>query len=83
MDGSVRVRLGGVLDGDGAYLLRDRLAETTGPVAVDFSRLQRLSDFGLGVLAMSVAELPNEVNFVGLGRHGQQILRAFGVQIAA
>lgn len=82
-NGGVRLRLEGVLDGNGAYLLRERLTGLEGPIALDFSRLQRLSDFGLGLVAMAVADMPQEVSFLGLGRHGQQILRAFGVRIAA
>jgi len=81
--GGVRLRLEGVLDGSGAYLLRERIGQADGPVSVDFSRLQRLSDFGLGILAMGIAELKNEVQFVGLGHHAQRILRAFGVANAA
>lgn len=82
-DGGIRLRLGGVLDGSGAYLLRDRIAQEKGPVTVDFSRLQRLSDFGLGILAMGVTTLSTQVHFVGLGHHAQRILRAFGVKSGA
>lgn len=81
--GGIRLRLGGVLDGGGAYLLRDRIGQANETVVVDFSRLQRLSDFGLGILAMGVTEMSNEVQFVGLGHHAQRILRAFGVANAA
>jgi len=81
--GGVRLRLGGVLDGNGAHLLRNRIAELDGPVAVDFSRLERLSDFGLGVLAMGLVEMRNDVQLLGLGHHAQRILRAFGVANAA
>lgn len=82
--GGVRFRLEGVLDGGGAYLLRDRLSAVGEPVVVDFSRLQRLSDFGLGILAMGITDMQkNEVQFIGLGHHAQRILRAFGVAYAA
>jgi len=81
--GGIRLRLGGVLDGNGAALLRNKINEVGQPVTVDFSRLQRLSDFGLGLLAMGVAEMRNEVQFTGLGHHAQRILRAFGVANAA
>jgi hypothetical protein len=81
--GGVRLRLGGVLDKSGAELLCSKINEVSHPVAVDFSRLQRLSDFGLGILAMNLAEMPNEVQFVGLGHHAQRILRAFGFANAA
>lgn len=82
-DGALRLRLGGVLDGSGAYALRDRITQSTVPVVVDLSRLQRLSDFGLGILAMGVAEMSNEVEFVGVGHHALRILRAFGLAQAA
>lgn len=82
-DGATRLRLGGVLDGSGAYLLRDRISGYASPVVVDFSRLQRLSDFGLGILAMGVAEMDQEVQFVGVGHHALRILRAFGLAQAA
>ncbi|WP_373048856.1 STAS domain-containing protein [Vulgatibacter sp.] len=82
-EGGIRLRLGGVLDGSGAYLLRDQINQAGQPVVVDFSRLQRLSDFGLGILAMGLSEMPNEVQFLGLGHHAQRILRAFGVANAA
>lgn len=81
--GGVRLRLEGVLDGSGAYLLRDRITAVGQPVVVDFSRLERLSDFGLGLLAMAIGELEIEVQFLGLGHHAQRILRAFGIRLAA
>ncbi len=82
-DGALLLRLEGVLDGGGAYALRDRITCSTLPVTVDFSRLDRLSDFGLGLLAMAIAELPVEVQLLGLGHHAQRILRAFGIALAA
>jgi|GEM_PF-1662412 len=81
--GGVRLRLEGVLDGGGAYLLRDRIALVGAPVIVDFSRLDRLSDFGLGLVAMAIGELGFEVQLIGLGHHAQRILRAFGIRLAA
>ena len=80
--GGMRLRLGGVLDGNGAYLLRDRIQALKGPLIVDFSRVQRLSDFGLGVLAMGLSDR-SDVQLVGLGHHAQRILRAFGIANAA
>ena len=82
-EGGVRLRLEGVLDGSGAYMLRERIGQAEGPVSVDFSRLQRLSDFGVGILAMGLSEISNEVQFIGLGHHAQRILRAFGIANAA
>lgn len=82
-DGALRLRLGGVLDGSGAYLLRERISAGSSPVVIDFSRLQRLSDFGLGILAMGIAEANHDVQFVGLGHHALRILRAFGLGQAA
>jgi anti-anti-sigma regulatory factor len=83
-DGCLRLRLEGVLDGGGAYLLRDRIAQCgDDAVVVDFSRLQRLSDFGLGILAMGLGDHPGEVQLTGLGSHALRILRAFGVANAA
>jgi anti-anti-sigma regulatory factor len=81
--GGMRLRLGGVLDKNGAEMLRDRINEIGQPVTVDFSRLQRLSDYGLGHLAMNLAETSSEVHFQGLGHHAQRILRAFGFANAA
>lgn len=78
-----RLRLHGVLDGSGAYLLRDRLFSMEPPVIVDCSRLERISDFGLGILAMAITEMRIDVQLVGLGRHAQRILRAFGISQAA
>lgn len=81
-DGS-RLRLLGTLDGSGAYLLRDKLFALAPPVVVDCSRLDRISDFGLGLLAMAITEMRIDVQLVGLGRHSQRILRAFGISQAA
>ncbi|HWV36847.1 MAG TPA: hypothetical protein VN033_00025 [Vulgatibacter sp.] len=81
--GTLRLRLEGVLDGGGAYVLRDRITLIGAPVVVDFSRLDRISDFGLGLVAMSIGELDFEVHLIGLGRHAQRILRAFGIALAA
>jgi len=83
-DGCVRLRLEGRLDGGGAYILRDRIA-TIGrpPIIIDFSRLEGLSDFGLGLLAMALGELGFEVQLVGVGHHAQRILQAFGISLAA
>ncbi|WP_050726290.1 STAS domain-containing protein [Vulgatibacter incomptus] len=81
--GALRLRLEGVLDGGGAYLLRDRITSLAQPVVVDFSRLERLSDFGLGILGMAICELDLDVQLVGLGNHAQRILRAFGIAAAA
>lgn len=79
----IRLRLEGALDGGGAYVLRDRITLVGQPVVVDFSRLERLSDFGLGLLAMAIGELDFEVQLIGLGHHAQRILRAFGIPLAA
>lgn len=81
--GVVRLRLEGVLDGGGAYVLRDRITLVGSPLIVDFSRLDRLSDFGLGLVAMAIGELGFEVQLIGLGHHAQRILRAFGIPLAA
>lgn len=81
--GVVRLRLEGVLDGGGAYVLRDRINLVGSPLIVDFSRLDRLSDFGLGLVAMAIGELGFEVQLIGLGHHAQRILRAFGIPLAA
>jgi anti-anti-sigma factor len=82
-DTGVRLRLQGHLDGSAAYVLRDRIAGLSTSVVVDCSRLEHLSDFGLGILAMAVPQMEQEVQFVGLGHHGQRILRAFGLSQAA
>lgn len=83
-EGGVRLRLEGILDGGGAYVLRDRLVMIgRAPIVVDFSRLNSLSDFGLGILAMALAEMSFEVQLVGLGHHPQRILQAFGISLAA
>lgn len=83
LEGSIRLRLRGALDGGAAYALRDRIAGASSPVVVDCSQLQHLSDFGLGILAMALPQMEQEVQFVGLGHHAQRILRAFGVSHAA
>ncbi|HLV60660.1 MAG TPA: STAS domain-containing protein [Fredinandcohnia sp.] len=83
LDRAVRLRLQGTLDGGAAYRLRDRILALDAPVIVDCSRLERLSDFGLGILAMAITEMNREVEFVGLGHHAQRILRAFGLSRAA
>ncbi len=85
--GGVVLRLGGALNGGGAYALRERIQATSdrsARVVVDFSRLQKLSDFGLGILAMGIADMHRHgVELVGLGHHAQRILKAFGVERAA
>lgn len=82
-EGGIRLRLQGILDGSGAYALRDRIFKSDMPVIVDCSKLDHLSDFGLGIVAMAVAEMERDVQFCGLGNHAQRILRAFGVSRAA
>lgn len=81
--GGIVLRLGGALDGGGAYQLRDRITSICDParrVVVDFTRVSRLSDFGLGILAMGISGLPEHgVELVGLGHHAQRILKAFGL----
>lgn len=83
LDSEVCLRLQGSLDGGAAYRLRDRILDLDAPVVLDCSRLEKLSDFGLGILAMAITEMGREVHFVGLGHHAQRILRAFGLPKAA
>lgn len=83
LDHAVRLRLQGCLDGGAAYRLRDRILDLDAPVVLDCSRINQLSDFGLGILAMAITEMGREVEFVGLGTHAQRILRAFGLPRAA
>lgn len=83
LDRGVRLRLQGVLDGGAAYTLRDQIFQMESPVILDCSRLEQLSDFGLGILAMAITEMEKDVQFVGLGHHAQRILRAFGLPRAA
>ena len=71
-------RLEGVLDGEGSRVLRDQVLAAASPVAIDFAGLRAMPDSALGILASGLAVRPN-VKLVGLPRHAERILRAFGV----
>ena len=51
-------------------------------VSIDFAQLRAMPDSALGILASGLADRPN-VKLVGLPRHAERILRAFGVSRVA
>ncbi len=75
-------RLEGVLDREGSSVLRDQVLAAPSPVSIDFAQLRSLPDSALGILASGLAAKP-DVKLVGLPRHAERILRAFGVSRVA
>lgn len=75
-------RLEGILDREGSSILRDQVLATPADVAIDFAQLRAMPDSALGILASGLADRRN-VKLVGLPRHAERILRAFGVSRVA
>lgn len=75
-------RLGGVLDPEGSNVLREQVLAAPSPVAIDFAALKSMPDSALGILATGLAAKP-DVKLVGLPKHAERILRAFGVSRVA
>lgn len=75
-------RLEGVLDREGSSLLRDQVLAVPNRVSIDFAQLRAMPDSALGILASGLAARP-DVRLVGLPRHAERILRAFGVSHVA
>lgn len=82
-DGSgMHFRLEGILDREGSSILRDQVLASPSSVAIDFGHLREMPDSALGILASGLQARP-DVKLVGLPRHAERILRAFGLALVA
>ncbi len=85
-DDEVTIRVDGVFDGATAWELRHTLENSAHggrTVVLDFSRVREFYDFGVSVLAYSLAQRSRSLPRVllrGLRTHQHRMLRYFGVE---
>lgn len=80
----VSIEVGRVFDVPEAWLVRDAIARAPKDVkvALDFRRTAEMHDFALAVLVQTLARMERPVEFRGLGKHHQSLLKMLGTPVS-